>query len=172
LLASDESDNLLFAEADIAVRMYRPKQLELITRHIGDIELGAFAARSYIQRKGRPTNFNDLAELDIVGFDQSTLITDHMKAMGMPADPEMFAVRCDNQTAYWQLVRAGCGVGFTQAHTGRGDPLVEELDLGLNIPALPVWLAAHPSARKTPRVDRIWALLSELLPDVINPSAY
>lgn len=39
LVPSDDSRNLLYREADIAVRMYRPTQLDLVTQHIGDIEL-------------------------------------------------------------------------------------------------------------------------------------
>ena len=38
LVASDQSENLLFREADIAVRMYRPRQLDMVTRHIGSVQ--------------------------------------------------------------------------------------------------------------------------------------
>ena len=49
LVPSDATSNLLYREADIAVRMYRPTQLDLITRHIGDMPLGIFAAKSYLE---------------------------------------------------------------------------------------------------------------------------
>src|SRR5687767_12070967 len=39
LVPSDLVENLLLREADIAVRMFRPTQLELITRRIGDIPI-------------------------------------------------------------------------------------------------------------------------------------
>ena len=42
LVPSDTTSNLLFREADIAVRMYRPTQLDLITKHLGDVDLGFF----------------------------------------------------------------------------------------------------------------------------------
>jgi DNA-binding transcriptional LysR family regulator len=81
-----------------------------------------------------------------------------MVAMGI-TPPHPFPVRCDNQTAYWELVRAGCGIGFSQRMVGRADPLVEEIDLGLDLPPLPVWLAAHEAVRHSPRIRRVWDML-------------
>ncbi|SHI46339.1 transcriptional regulator, LysR family [Shimia gijangensis] len=160
LVASDDSDNLLFREADIAVRMYRPRQLDMVTRHLGDIPLGLFAARSYIDRKGAPTTPQDLQHHDLVGYDRSDLIVRSMRDAGLPAQRDWFKVRCDNQTAYWELVRAGCGIGFSQSHTALSDPNIVELVPGLPIPPLPVWLTAHEVMRQTPRIARIWDLLS------------
>lgn len=161
LVPSDRSENLLFRAADIAVRMYRPTQDDIIARKIGDIPLGAFAAQSYLDRAGRPTRPEDLFAHDLVGYDRETLILDTMRAMGWAATRGDFALRCDNQTAYWELVRAGCGIGFGQATVARADPLIEELPLALDIPPLPVWLAAHQAMRATPRVRRVWDMLAQ-----------
>ena len=163
IIPSDSSENLLFREADIAIRMFRPNQLELVTRHVADIPIGTFAAHSYLDRRGRPKTAEDLLSHDLVGYDQSTLITDAMSALGWPGSPEVFAVRCDHHPVYWEMVRAGCGIGFTQAHIGRSDPDVEELHLGLDIPPLPIWLTAHQAVRKAPRVDAIWTALDRRL---------
>lgn len=167
LIPSDSTQNLLFREADIAVRMYRPTQQDIIARHIGDLQLGAFAARSYLDRAGRPAGPEEFMAHDLVGYDGNDLIVATMREMGWPAKREDFATRCDNQATYWELVRAGCGIGFSQSKVGRADPLVEEIDIGLDIPPLPVWLAAHPSMRQAPRIRRVWDLLAEGLRDVI-----
>ncbi|WP_050927944.1 LysR family transcriptional regulator [Aestuariivita boseongensis] len=163
VVPSDSSENLLFRQADIAIRMYRPDQLELVTRHVADIELGTFAARSYLERRGRPETAEDLLDHDLVGYDRSTLIVDTMHELGWPGGPESFAVRCDHHPTYWEMVRAGCGIGFTQARVGRADPLVEELHLDLPIPPLEIWLTAHQTVRKAPRVDAIWRALDKRL---------
>ncbi len=168
LVPSDESQNLLFREADIAVRMYRPKQLDMITKHLGDIELGMFAAQSYIARKGRPTGADDLRHHDIVGYDANDDILREMRAMGIAANRDWFAVRCDHQTAYWELVRAGCGIGFCQAKIARQTPGIEEVPLGFPLPQLPVWLTAHESLRHTPRISRIWGLLESSLKPFVS----
>jgi hypothetical protein len=54
LVASDETSNLHYREADIAVRMYRPTQLDLVILHLGELEVSAFASKKYVERRGLP----------------------------------------------------------------------------------------------------------------------
>ena len=73
----------------------------------------------------------------------------------------MFVIRCDSQTTYMALVQAGCGIGFAQVGILGGIPDMVELDLGLELPHLPVWLAAPQAMRNTPRIARVWDLLAD-----------
>lgn len=168
LVASDESRNLLYREADIAVRMYRPTQLDLVTQHIGDIPLGVFAARSYVDARGVPQSAEDLLMHDFVGYDTNTSILDGFRDAGMNIDRDFFKIRCDDNIAYWELVRAGCGIGFSQADIGRADPQIVEIDLGFPLPTLPVWLTAHEAMRRTPRIRRVWELLEAGLRPLVS----
>lgn len=163
LVPSDRSSNLLYREADIAIRMYRPTQQDLVTRHLGDTRIGAFAAQSYVRRRGQPRSVAEAAQHDIIGQDRETQLLDGMRALGLPATREMFAYRCDDVATAWQLVRAGAGIGFIQHSLGRRDPDLVEIDLGVSLPVLPVWLTAHQAMRRTPRIRRIWDLLAEAL---------
>lgn len=165
LVPSDESHNLLYREADIAIRMYRPVQLDLITQNLGDIRLGIFAAKSYIARRGLPVTLADLPHHDFVGYDKSSAILDGMNQAGLGLTRDFFKVRCDDSTAYWELVKAGCGIGFSQAEIGNRDPDLIALDFGFRLPKLPVWLTAHEAMRDTPRIRRVWDMLAAgLLP--------
>jgi DNA-binding transcriptional LysR family regulator len=167
LIATDDTENLLFREADVAVSMFRPEQLDIVTRHLGDIQIGVCAARSYLDRHGRPHTLEDLSQHTLLGYDQSELILRGMQELGIPATRDWFAIRCDDQNAYWQLLRAGCGVGFSQRIMIDQAPEVELLDLGIPLPSLPVWLAAPQATRRTPRVSAVWqALETGLLPFV------
>lgn len=168
LVPSDDTSNLLFREADIAVRMYRPTQLDLVTQHIGDIELGVFASKSYLENNGAPISFENMMDHDFVGYDTLPHIIDGMAQVGLRADRDMFKVRCDDHIAYWELVRAGCGIGFAQANVGRPDPLVVELMKDIQIPPLPIWLTAHEAMRQTPRIRRVWDLLAEGLKPLVS----
>ena len=160
LAPSDDSRNLLFREADIAVRMYRPEQLDLVAQHLGDIPLGIFASKSYVARRGVPTGRGDIMAHDFVGFDTNPAIIDGFRAAGLPVDRDWFKVRCDDNAAYWNLVRRGCGIGFAQISLGMDDPDVIQIDLGFPLPPLPIWLVAHEAMRQTPRVRRVWDLLA------------
>jgi DNA-binding transcriptional LysR family regulator len=161
LVPTDATENLLFRAADIAVRMYRPTQLDIVTRHVRDLEISIFAATSYLDRAGRPQCAEELLNHDLVGYDSDDLILRSFRELGWPIERHHFKTRCDSHTNYWELVRAGCGIGFSQANVARADPLVEELRLGIEIPPLQCWLAAHPTLRTTPRVARVWDLLAK-----------
>ncbi len=156
LVPSDETSNLHFREADIAVRMYRPTQLDLVTQHIGELRVAAFASRSYLSRRGMPRSREQLLEHDVVGMDRMPHIVDGFRRGGFDIDREWFKVRCDDSMAYWALVKAGCGIGFGQASIGAVDPDLEEVPLDLDLPTIPIWLTAHEVIRRTPRVQRVW----------------
>lgn len=168
LVPSDDTRNLLYREADIAVRMYRPTQLDLITQHIGEIGLSVFAARSYLAERGTPKTVQEMLTHDFVGFDSNTDIIEGFIQAGLKIDRDFFKVRCDDNIAYWELVRAGCGIGFAQANVGRHDPAVAEIDLGFALPTLPIWLTAHEAMRQTPRIRRVWELLSDGLKPLVS----
>jgi DNA-binding transcriptional LysR family regulator len=167
LVPTDDTENLLFREADIAVRMYRPTQLDVITQHIANTDLGVFAATTYLDRKGRPSKLEDLMNHDLVGYDRNDLIIRAMRDAGWPVTRDNFATRCDNQATYWELVRFGCGIGFSQMAVGLADPLVEQV-APIDIPPLPVWLTAHEAMRQTPRIRRVWDMLAEGLRTRLN----
>lgn len=113
LVPSDTPENLLFREADIAIRMYRPTQLDMVIRHVTDQKIGLYAAKSYLERVTLPDSQADMLALDFVGYDQSNLIIRTMRDLGLDVDRGVFSVRCDDQAACWHLVRAGCGIGAT-----------------------------------------------------------
>ncbi|MEO1138296.1 MAG: LysR family transcriptional regulator [Pseudomonadota bacterium] len=161
VVPSDSTENLLFREADIAVRMYRPEQLELVARHLGDFPLGIFASRDYLDRAGRPEKFFDLFQHPLIGYDRNEEIIRGMQDRGMPASREMFAFRCDSHTVGWELVRAGCGVGFGLTALAALHDEVEELTFELDVPGLPVWLATHQALRHTPRISVVWDALAK-----------
>ncbi len=168
LVPSDDTRNLLYREADIAVRMYRPTQLDLVTQHIGDISLGVFAAKSYLAERGTPRSLANISNHDFVGYDTHLHIIEGMARAGLEVDRDLFKVRCDDHIAYWELVRAGCGIGFAQKNIGLADPLVTELMQDIQIPPLPVWLTAHEAMRQTPRIRRVWELLAEGLRPLVS----
>lgn len=165
LVPSDRTENLLFHEADIALRMYRPEQLEMITRHLGDLPLGFYATPDYLARKGTPGAFSDILNHDVIGYDRDDRIIRGFRAAGLEVTRDWFAMRCDDQVAYWELTRAGCGIGIAQTVVGNADPGVVPVLPDAPLPALPVWITAHASTRHTPRVAAVWdGLVSGLAP--------
>lgn len=168
LVPSDETSNLHFREADIAIRMYRPTQLDLVTQYLGEISLGAFVSREYAERRGIPRCAEELVNHEVIGMDRNQRIVDGFRDSGLMVDREWFKVRTDDQAAYWALVRAGCGIGFAHAVVGRRDPALVEIPMDLALPKLKIWLTAHEAIRRIPRVRRVWDLLAHRLRQVVD----
>jgi DNA-binding transcriptional LysR family regulator len=161
LVPSDSPENLLLREADIAVRMFRPTQLELITRRLGEIPVVTCAHRSYLERRGTPRAVDDLFGHDLIGFDRSDLIIDTARSLGFELKRSDFLVRTDSQTGMWELIKAGLGVGFAQAGLVRDTPGIVALLPGFGVPSLPVWLTTHRELFTSRRIRAIYDRLGE-----------
>ncbi|TGQ67588.1 LysR family transcriptional regulator [Mesorhizobium sp. M00.F.Ca.ET.186.01.1.1] len=163
IVASNQVENLLRRDADIAIRMVKPAQNELVARKICDIALCACAATSYLDRRGRPLQPTDLVDHALIGFDRSDEIIRGLAEFGIPVTRSSFRFRADNQIVLWEAVRAGNGVGFGQEPLADRDPLVEKLLPGLPLRSLPVWLAMHRDVRSSVRIRRVADFLYEEL---------
>ncbi|MEL6677503.1 MAG: LysR family transcriptional regulator [Pseudomonadota bacterium] len=163
LVASDSTDNLLFREADIAVRMYRPTQLDVITRKVGEIPIGLYATPGFLDRHGLTVEAVTFDPGLFVGYDRSDLIILGVRALGYEVRREDFPVRCDNHVTYWELVATGCGIGVTQTRIGDHDPRVVRVLPQLALPTMPVWLTAAEALNRTPRIRRAYDVLGTLL---------
>lgn len=155
LVPSDSSENLLFREADIALRMYRPTQGDVVTRHLCDLPMAIYGAKGFLDRHGRPETLAALLALDFVGFDRDDLMQRLFAALGIARRREDFKLRCDDQLVYWNLVRAGCGVGAMQRSIGDADATMERIADFVPIPPLEVWLTAPEALRQNPRIRRV-----------------
>lgn len=163
IVPTDSAENLLMREADIAIRMFRPTQLDLITRHIGDLPICACAHESYLARRGRPTTLNEVAAHDLVGMDRSDLIIRGARIMGYELTRNDFALRTDSQTLGWELLKAGLGVGFAQENLVQTTPGMVALLPEVQIPPLEVWLTTHRELFTSRRIRVIYDALGEAL---------
>ncbi|HUO90794.1 MAG TPA: LysR family transcriptional regulator [Rhizomicrobium sp.] len=163
LVLSDQTQDLLRRDADIAVRMVRPKQEALVARRIGSIGLCLYGHRRYLEKHGTPRSLEEVAQHALIGFDHETAFIHALRRSGLPLRREMFALRSDADLAQLNALRAGFGLGMCQAGIARRNP-----DLVPVLPALfrfeiEVWLAMHKDLRKTRRVRLLFDHLAQEL---------
>ena len=161
LAASDEAENLMFREADIALRMFRPEAGDLLVQKVAELPLGLYAARDFLERVGRPETPEALMRLDFVGYDRSDLVIRLMAENGFAVTREFFGLRCDDQLVNWALVRSGAGVGGFQRAVADADPAVERIAPFIVLPVLPVWLVLPAALRQVPHIARTRAALAQ-----------
>ena len=160
LMSSNRIEDLLQREADIAVRMQRPSQGVLIARRIGDVELGMYAHKDYLARRGRPARIDDLAGHALIGFDKETAFIRSMKTKLPDVHRESLALRTDSDLASLAMLRAGFGIGYCQIGLARNNSALVRLFPKRISLKLDTWLAMHEDLRDNPSCKVAFAALA------------
>ncbi len=164
LVASDEIENLLEREADIALRMARPTQAALVARQLADLPLHLYAHRDYLALHGMPT-LPTLGQHQWVGFDRNDVMLRGFRAGGVEVGREFFDFRCDNEIVGWLAVRAGLGLGVGPERVARACPELVRVLPEFYIPPLQLWLTAHRELQHQPRLRVVFDALVAALAD-------
>ncbi|MEO1338741.1 MAG: LysR family transcriptional regulator, partial [Myxococcota bacterium] len=118
LVLEDEEVNLLLRDAEIAVRMFRPRQLDLVTVEAGAATRGFFASAQYLASNPTPRRLEDLFDHELVGFDRWDHWLQQARSMGYTFHRKDFGVRSDAVYAHASLIAAGLGIGVLPLFVG------------------------------------------------------
>ena len=156
LALNNRTDDLLRRDADLAVRMARPKQDGLVARRLGTVPLGLYAHRAYVERFGLPDTIERLSSHHVVGFDRDDHSARAVAGGKLPIDRSLFSFRTDSDVAQVAAVRAGLGIGMLQKALARQDAaLVPVLPAEVSLD-LECWLAVHEDQRQAPPVRAVF----------------
>lgn len=151
LVSTNRVQDLLRREADIAVRMVRPRQEQLVARRIGNIELGFHAHRDYIARHGTPRNLDDLPAHTVIGYDQPPAFVRIAGKSIKNFTRDTFSLRTDSDLAQLALIRAGAGIGVCQVGLAKRDAALVRLMPRAFSLKLDTWVTMHEDLRNSPR---------------------
>lgn len=164
LVISNEQHDLLHRDADIAIRMTRPKQQRLIAKKLGSVRVGLFGHKSYLESRSIPQNLADITQLDLIGPDREMARWSgySLDVSDISALPIRF--RCDSDLAQLAALRAGVGIGACQCAIARRNGelvrlLSDEIDVEIEI-----WLAMHEDLKLHPVTKTTFDVLSSVLP--------
>jgi DNA-binding transcriptional LysR family regulator len=163
VVASDEVRDLIRREADIAIRHIQPTQPDLIARRIGSLEGRIYAARRLLDEVGIPRSYDDLADQDFIGIDDTEGLIPGLAEQGLNLRLEQFRIRAASGNCMLQLIREGLGFGFLPMDTGG---IFEDLVCVLPQlfkPEIPVWLVTHRELHTSRRIRVVFDLLAEEL---------
>lgn len=159
--ASDRPEDLLHREADLAIRMLRPRQMALVARKVASVGLGLYAHRRYLDRRGTPVTVEDLRTHAMIGPESAARLAG-VRLAGRLWAPGDFACRTDSDAAQLGLLRAGAGIGICQHGIAAREGWVRVLpDEELTLEA---WLAMHEDQRGNPTLRALWDHLAAELP--------
>lgn len=166
-VVDNRTSDLLGREADVAVRMLPPEQLDLVARRVGELPLGFFASRDYLARCG-PITEDRYRALRWVGSDRDGLFIRGAARMGFAFAREDFAFRSDSYLAQRQAIRAGLGIGIMNLFETEDDDTLVHLLPHLPLPPLPAWVVAHQEVHTSARVRLVFDSLCDALMDMLS----
>ncbi|UXZ99264.1 LysR family transcriptional regulator [Pseudomonas phytophila] len=163
MMLSNQVDDLLRRDADIAVRMHRPTQNALIARHVGGIEVGLYAHRSYLAIHGSPSSLEELSNHTLIGFDrENAFIRGFLKQFPVYARAGL-AFRADSELAQLAVMRAGFGIGVCQSTiAARDSTLMRVLASAFSV-HMDTWVAMHEDLRNSARCQVVFNAIAEAL---------
>lgn len=163
LVLDNRVSDLARGEADLAVRMVRPRQAELITRQVATLELGFYASTDYVRRRGQPRTLDDLAEHELIGFDPRGPMAEAIERISPKLSARACSLRSDSLTVHLLAARHGAGISVLQCQLAQRFPeLVRVAELA-TLPPLEVWLAMHRDLRRSNPVRVTYDWLAEVL---------
>jgi TolB-like protein/DNA-binding transcriptional LysR family regulator len=155
LAFDNRTEDVVPADADIAVRMARPRQEALMARRIGKVGLGLYAHRRYLTACGEPQSLDALQQHRIIGFDRDPSRWQSVGPTPVPLTRDRFAFRSDSDLAQLAALRAGFGIGGCQHPIAARDhaliPVLPSFGFSLEI-----WLSMHEDVRATRGVQLLF----------------
>ena len=169
---SDRNIDVIGENVDCVIRGGEITVPSLVTRHIGDLKLGLYAAPDYLRRAGTPQHPTDI-ESDahrIVGFlrfSSGTVAAAKMQREGEEIQIKgRYIVAADDCNAYLAAGLAGMGVLWlphymAKPHAARGElkPLLEEW----NIDPMPMYLAYPQNRHLSAKLRAFMNWIDELM---------
>lgn len=157
--------DLLRREADIALRMFRPVQNDLICKRTVTLCYGYYAHKDYLAEYGSPKSFSDIKKFDfILPHDELLAYTssEHRKKLAIPKGA---AFRSNSLVALSTAVEAGYGIGAYSCIAGNKNPNLVRLFDDYVVFSTDIWLVSHVELRRSARIRAMYDYLGDLLND-------
>ena len=154
--------DLVHREADIALRLGRPTQPNLIARRLVTVGFGLYASKEYLQRMGPVDSIASLAEHRLVGLD--TFGARIKLIVGSLQDEEVagrFVYLTNSPTAQLSAVRAGFGIGMLSHRWAVMAPELQRVLEDYMPGEVDLWLVTHEELRHSARIRAVSDFIAE-----------
>lgn len=154
---NDSELDLAMREADVAIRLHRPNQSEMIQRRLFTVHNYFYASQAYLAENEVPRTVEDLDNHRIISFGEA--VPSHLgdinfiERLGRPDNsPRRAALRVNAIYGMMQACRAGIGIAMLPEYvTEEEDGLVKVLP-EIEIPEYEAYFVYPPALKNSARV--------------------
>ncbi|MEM6823819.1 MAG: LysR family transcriptional regulator [Pseudomonadota bacterium] len=161
VIAANDVRDIARREADIAIRHIRPEQPDLIARALPWTEARLYAAPDYLDRIGRPSVPEGLAQADFVGTEDPTRMIAALGEFGVSVRAAQFRSGSDSGLVFWEMVRQGLGIGVMSVEVARLTGGVEAVLPDFPPLRFPTWVTTHRELQTSRRIRMVFDRLAE-----------
>ncbi len=171
LHVDDHAVNLTKREADIAVRLARPQQPDLVARRVGELRFGLYGSIDYLQRHGIPTEISELKQHYHVGYDQGMSNYSAIQRLEGLFTADNIRHRSNSRIGQLEATASGIGLAALTCISADQDQrlqrvLGEGIDYGREI-----WLVTHSDLFRSIRIRTVFDFLATALEQDKTPLA-
>ena len=154
---NDAELDLAMREADVAIRLHRPNQSEMIQRKLFTVHNHFYASNAYIDELGMPASADQLDNHRIISFGEPvpSYLGDinYLERMGRAdSSPRRAALKVNAIYGMMQACRAGIGIAMLPDYvTEKEDGLVQILP-EIELPAYEAYFVYPPAIKNSKRV--------------------
>jgi DNA-binding transcriptional LysR family regulator len=161
---SHETVSLSRREADIALRLARPKEPDVIARKLAPIPLALYAARSYVDAHGMPEDpERSLAGHAVLCFAAIRHFAIENAWMDSRVDGAQLAMRSDSVSSLFAACLAGVGIALLPRAVADPEPGLVRIVTATRPEPRMIWRAVHRDLVDTARVRAVIEFLETLL---------
>jgi DNA-binding transcriptional LysR family regulator len=155
--------DLTRGEADVALRLFRPRERSLVGRRLGLERYALYASTAYLARRGTPRTARDLVGHDLVLYDRDLDSLRTQAWLRRTAEGAREIFRASNTMTLHAACSAGAGIAVLMQVTGRADPRLAHVLPQLEPPANELWAVTHDALRGAARVVAALRWLEQLV---------
>lgn len=158
-LRLEDSDlNLNMREADVAIRLHRPTEPDLIQRKLFTVHFHIYASPKYVKEHGVPKSIEELDDHQLITFgvpvpgflkDINWLATAGRKS----SDPRTTALSLNNVVAIMRAVESGAGIAMIPDYLLDEHHTLVELLPDVELPSLETYFAYPTELRSSAKVQ-------------------
>jgi DNA-binding transcriptional LysR family regulator len=165
---SNQTTSLHKRDADIALRMFRPKQPDLIAKRLPDIQLKVVASKEYLFKHGYPKTIQEISQHNLIGFDRDLQFLKAIQQVGVTLTEKNFHFKTDFLPLQIELARKGAGITITHKHLIEQWPELQEIMSDIVIPNLEFWLVCHADVQHNRRIRVLMEFLSTHMEELLT----
>ena len=135
----------LHREADLAIRLSRPTEAELVTRKIGVVAFSLYASPAYL-------DLHSSENFEFIAYDDSMEDSAQQRWLRKNAGTRPIVLRTNNLETQKAAARASMGIAALPYFLGDKDDGLQRLESDEEELTRDVWLAVHGDLRNTPAV--------------------